>query len=281
MRKVILPVAFLGSTTLLACSFQMRAGGANNPPNNPPAQQQAANTQPSTSAPAAKPTKPNAAGPVRALGKRPAGQPVGPTPTPTSSSVPTTPPTVPSTVPTAPPAPPSGAPVVSAATLFGSGTVDPASFKGTIYFVDKNTTKIPPLADMKPAGFLFAPELNVNPQAFTGFPGVDPARKEYFAIRYEAPMVITAEADYDFRLVADDAAILRIDNTPILDNDGIKQAPAEKAGPVHLVTGTHLIQVDYMQGGGNVALQLFWKKAGDAADAVFKPNAAAALSAPR
>lgn len=260
MRKVILPVAFLGSTTLLACSFQMRAGtGANAPPNNPPAQQQqqAAATQPTATAPAA-PRKPAASGPVRTLGRRPAGQPSGPTPAPTSTS------TAPAPAPTTPPVPPTGAPIVTGATVFGGGTVDATGFKGNIYWVDQNTTQVPPLESLQPAGFLFTKEINVAPQAFsTGFPGVDATRHEYFAIRYEAPLVVTAEADYDFRLVADDGAILRIDNTPIVDNDGLKTAPGEKTGPVHLVAGTHLIQVDYLQGGGNVALQLFCTKAGE------------------
>ena len=47
----------------------------------------------------------------------------------------------------------------------------------------------------------------------------------------------------------------------IVDSDGPNHAK-EKAGPVHLVAGTHLVTVDYRQGTGNVALQLFCKKAG-------------------
>ncbi len=38
-------------------------------------------------------------------------------------------------------------------------------------------------------------------------------RKENFAIHYEAPLVVATEADYDFRLVADDGAQLRVDAT--------------------------------------------------------------------
>jgi hypothetical protein len=274
MRKVLFPLAFVGISFLAACSFSLKAGSGAQPQNAPPSHptQPPAATQPApTAAPA--PQKPVASGPIRHIGRRPAGQPSGPTPAPTNTS------TAPAPGPTTPPAPPASAQVVNAATIFGSGNVDPNGFKGTLYWVDKNTTKMPPLQDLKPAGFLFASELNVAPQAFTtGFPGVDPARRESFAIRYEAPLVITAEADYDFRLVADDAAILRIDSTPIVDNDGVKAAPAEKSGPVHLVAGTHLVQVDYLETTGPVALQLFWKKANDA-EAVFHPAAAAAALA--
>ena len=254
MRKVIFPLAFVACSTLVACSFQMRAGsGANQPANQP----QSTATTPATTASPARTLTPPASGPIRRLGKRPAGQPVGPTPTPTATT------TTPAPTPTTPPTP-SGAPIVSAATIFGSGTVDTTGFKGNIYWIDGNTTKVPPLASMQPAGYLFTKEINVTPQAFsTGFPGVDAARKENFAIRYEAPLIVTAEADYDFRLVADDGAILQIDGTPIVDNDGVKTAPGEKTGPVHLVAGTHVITVDYFQTKGNVALQLFCKKAND------------------
>jgi hypothetical protein len=164
-----------------------------------------------------------------------------------------------------PPPAPSGAPVIAGVTPFGSGTVDPAGFKGNIYWVAAGTTKIPALASMQPNGYLFTSSINVAPQAFTtGFPGLDPARKDHFAIRYEAPLVVTAEADFDFRIVADDGAVLLIDNTPIVDNDGVRPAPAEKSGPVHLIAGTHVITVDYLQTSGNVALQVFCKKANDA-----------------
>jgi hypothetical protein len=252
MRKVIFPLAFVGATTLVACSFQMRAGSANQPA-TPAAQQQPAQPgQPAAPAPRPMTTLKSTG---KVLGRRTSG-PSGPTPTPTSSN------TTPAPTPTTPPAP-SGAPVVAGATAFGSGTVDPSGFKGNIYWVPAGTTKVPALASMQPNGYLFTKEINVTPQAFTGFPGVDPARKENFAIRYEAPLVVTAEADYDFRLVADDGAVLLIDGTPIVDNDGAKAAPAEKTGPVHLVAGTHVITVDYLQTAGNVALMLFCKKAND------------------
>lgn len=259
MRKVTFPIAFVACSTLVACSFQMRAGGGANQPNQPQntAAQPAGTTPASTPSQARTTLTPPAQGPVRPIGKRSPGQSTGPTPTPTTTT------TTPAPTPTTPPAP-TGAPIVSGATIFGSGTVDTSGFKGNIYWVDNNTTKVPPLASMKPAGYLFTKEINVTPQAFTtGFPGVDAARKENFAIRYEAPLIVTTEADYDFRVVADDGAILQIDGMTIVDNDGLKTAPGEKSGPVHLVAGTHVITVDYLQTKGNVALQVFCKKAND------------------
>lgn len=260
MRKVIFPLAFVACTTLVACSFQARAGGGVNEPSSPPAQPAA--TTPAASPSPARTTLTPPSNELRPIGKRPAGQASGPSPAPTSTS------TSPTPAPTTPPAP-TGAKVVSATTIFGSGAIASSGFKGNIYWVDKNTTKLPPLGTMEPAGYLFTTELNVAPQAFTtGFPGVDASRKEYFAIRYEAPLIVTAAADYDFRVVAEDGAILQIDGMTILDNDGVKTAPGDKSGPVHLVAGTHVITVDYLQTTGNVALQVFCKKANEEAEKV-------------
>lgn len=251
MRKVIVPLAFVAVSSLVACSFQVRAGGGTNTPTSPPPAPPAKTAATHTAAPATTST-----GPIKHLGKRPSGQATGPTPTPTSTT------TQPLPIPTPPPS--TTTPIVSAATIFGGATIDPTGYKGTIYWVDKTTTKLPALTSMKPAGFVFTKDLNVTAQSFpNGFPGVDATRREYFAIRYEAPLVVTTEADYDFRVVADDGAILQIDGTPIVDDDGVRAAPAEKSGPVHLIAGTHLITVDYLQTNGNVALQVFCKKAND------------------
>jgi len=145
--------------------------------------------------------------------------------------------------------------------LFGTGTPDPTGWKGSFYNLNPNTTKLPTLANVQPNGLLFAKELNVPAKAMSGgFPGIDANRNLDFAIRWEAPLVVDTESDYTFRVISDDGAIVTIDGTLIVDNDGA-HGTTEKSGPVHLVKGTHLIAVDYFQATGPVALQLFCKKA--------------------
>jgi hypothetical protein len=247
MRKLTSPILFLGATTLVACSFQMQAGDPE-PPRHPHPNQPPPPATPATAAPAATPT-----GTIHHTSRtRPQ-----PTPSTTTTAAPTA-------VPTAPPA---GAAVVTGQTIFGGPTVDPAGYKGNIYWIPAGTTKLPALTTMTPNGFLFTSTINITQQTFTtGFPGVDMNHKENFAIHYEAPLVVTAESDYDFRLVADDGAQLRVDatsGTPIVDDDGVHTAAASATGPVHLVVGTHLIAIDYFQAAGsNVALQFFCTKAG-------------------
>ena len=61
---------------------------------------------------------------------------------------------------------------------------------------------------------------------------------------------------------ADDGAVLSIDGMTIVDDNGVHTTATSKDGPVHLVAGAHVIQVDYFQTTGNVALQVFCTKSG-------------------
>jgi hypothetical protein len=99
--------------------------------------------------------------------------------------------------------------------------------------------------------------LNVAPRRFTdGFPGV-PGRTEWFAIDFKGTFTLKTQGAYGFRLLADDGALLFIDDKLVVDNDGLKP-PTSKCGFIELVTGTHSIRVRYFQGGRTLlALQLF------------------------
>jgi hypothetical protein len=180
----------------------------------------------------------------------------------------TTPPATPGTTPPATPATPAapgapaGIPLLVGTNVFGQGTPDASGWKGSFFVIPAGTQKLPALATMQPNGVLFAKELNIPVKPMTGgFPGIDANKNEDFAIRWEAPLVVDNEADYTFRILSDDGANVLIDNTLIVENDGVHGA-REKSGPVHLVKGTHVVTVDYFQAGGPVTLQLFCKKAG-------------------
>ncbi len=154
---------------------------------------------------------------------------------------------------------------------FGQGTPDPAGWKGTYFQIPAGTAKMPAFASMTPTGVLFASTLNVGSKPMSGgFPGIDPSRNENFGIRWEAPLIVDNESDYTFKLTSDDGAQVFIDDTLIVDNDGVHTVQ-DKSGPVHLVKGTHTIRVDYFQSVGNVALQLFCGK-GTTADQLCHPH---------
>lgn len=148
-------------------------------------------------------------------------------------------------------------PVVTKAGPFGGGQASEGALLGLVYFLAEETTKLPNFDEYVPSGALYAKELNVAPRDFTeGFPGVD-ARHEWFAIRYSGQFSTKVAGDYEFRLVSDDGATLRIDNVPLIDNDGLHEA-SEKRAKIRLMAGQHSIEVRYFQGARpKVALQLF------------------------
>jgi len=144
--------------------------------------------------------------------------------------------------------------------IFGSATADPNGFTGDLYVVPMGTTRLPDLNTLTPVGTLYASTLNIHLRAMTGgFPGIDPYRNEYFAIRWEAPLVVDNEGDYTFRVASDDGSVVRIDDMVIVDNDG-SNGFTQRSGPVHLVRATHVLTIDYLQTTGKVALQLFCKR---------------------
>lgn len=148
-------------------------------------------------------------------------------------------------------------PVVTKAGPFGGAEASDGALLGLIYFLTEETTKLPDFDEYLPSGALFAKELNVTPREFTeGFPGVD-SRHEWFAIRYVGQFSTKVAGDYEFRLVSDDGATLRIANVPLIDNDGL-HGPTEKRAKIRLLPGQHSIEVRYFQGPRpQVALQLF------------------------
>lgn len=252
--RFTIPASVAVSLLATGCSFSMQAGKKPNNANpSTPSTPAPANTTPATPGAATTPAKPRLI--------------VARTPTPRAMSK--------ASIDvlkrrkasggTTPPPPPSGSAdprFVTAATPFGGPDGNDTSYVGLLYFTNPGATSLPAFESMKPTGALFVNTLNVAPNTtFAGFPGVD-NRANDFAIRYEAPLTVATEGDYELRMVSDDGAKLYIDDMLILDNDGVKTAAAEKAGPVHLVAATHTIKIDYFHTTGPVALQVYVKPPG-------------------
>ena len=169
-----------------------------------------------------------------------------------------TPTTAPTGAPSATPsADPSGAPVIHGQNALGTDQNTPGSWHGVVYFIPSTSTKLPDFTTIKPTASFYTKEINVSTRGFNdGFPGVD-ARTEWFGVEYYNTVNVTKEDDYYFRVVSDDGAKFYIDDTLIIDNDGI-HAPAEQKGAAHLVAGVHTVRLDYFQGPKDqMAVQLF------------------------
>lgn len=163
----------------------------------------------------------------------------------------------------------SGMPVAT----FGTTVVIPAGLKGNIYHLPEGTNSLAALdRSKKPVGTIYTSSLNVRPQDFSiGFPGVT-SRFEWFAIDYSGKFWIEKPGLYRFRLVADDGAMLYIDDQLIIDNDGV-HSPDARRGSVRLDGGVHTIRVPYFQGPRfTVALLLEVAGPGDKSPRVFSTD---------
>jgi len=156
---------------------------------------------------------------------------------------------------------------------FGSTTrTREPSFRGTIYFLEPGTERLPDLAQREAEGEIFAPALDVSPRGFDeGFPGVTD-RFEWFAIRYEGTFRAERKGVYRFRLLSDDGSRLYIDGRLVIDNDGL-HGPRDVVQKVRLPEGDHEIVLDYMQGPAlEVALQLFVTEPGSTSEEPVEPS---------
>lgn len=254
----------------IACEFHAGTEEpAKAPPPAPPPPATAAPKPGLAARPAPIPTlRPKGPATSRGLPSRLAGRLGGGTPAPASTPAPGLT-AVPSSS-AAPPAPaPSGtdapvAPVIHGQNALGNDQNLPGSWHGVVYFIPSTTTKLPDFSTIKPTASFYTKEINVAPRGFNdGFPGVD-ARTEWFGIEYYNTVNVTKEDDYYFRVVSDDGAKFYIDDTAIIDNDGI-HPPQEAKGAAHLVVGVHTVRLDYFQGPKDqMAVQLFVTPTGGA-----------------
>jgi len=86
--------------------------------------------------------------------------------------------------------------------------------------------------------------------------------KNEFGIRFTGKLEVKTEGEHFFRLTSDDGSRLRIDDKPVVGQDGTHPANEGKVGRVMLTKGTHDLTLDYFQGTGGAALFLSWQGPG-------------------
>ncbi len=98
------------------------------------------------------------------------------------------------------------------------------------------------------------PKIDFGNGDFFGF-------KDHFYVEVTAEINVIDSGSYEFRLSADDGAILRIDDKIVVNHDGIHPADP-KQGTANLEKGWRKLSIVYFEHEGNEALKLEWKKAG-------------------
>lgn len=122
-----------------------------------------------------------------------------------------------------------------------------------------------------PAAIIAVPNLDIAPRGFEqGFPGVDGELVEWFGIRFNGSFNVVEEGEYDLCLNSDDGSKLFLEDTLVVDNDGI-HGPKEACELVYLEPGEYVLRVEYFQGPRTqIALQFFWSK--DGGEKVIVPS---------
>ena len=142
---------------------------------------------------------------------------------------------------------------------FGSIVPAPDSFCGDVFELAQPSARLPDFRELDPIGSLYTSTLDVPSQVFSntsGIPGVTP-RTNLFGIDYHAVFWIRNAGDYAFRMISDDGALLSIDDTQLIDLDGLHSALADSR-PIHLDPGPHTLHIPYYQGAvTSVALELW------------------------
>lgn len=130
--------------------------------------------------------------------------------------------------------------------------------EGKIYYLPENNSKLPANFDtMKAEGTIYTKTIDVPNRSWsTGFPGVG-NRFEWFAIVYKGIFKPKKAGRYSFRLSSDDGSKLFIDDSLVIDNDGLHPVSSAE-GAIDLDRSDHHITLQYFQGPRiYVALQLF------------------------
>lgn len=121
------------------------------------------------------------------------------------------------------------------------------------------------------------PNLDVDEvDASEGFPGLT-ALTESYALKFSGSINIVEEAEYELCLHSDDGSQLLLEDTLVVDNDGVHESAVESCELVYLAPGEYRLEIRYLQSSGPMlAMHFAWAiNGGDKVivptDVLFKP----------
>jgi len=162
----------------------------------------------------------------------------------------------------------------------GGGT-EPASLNGMAIeaWSIESATALPDFSSLGNATEMAAIDMvNIaSKDASEGFPGL--TLTQNYAVRLNGSINITAEAEYELCINSDDGSQLLLENTLVVDNDGIKDEASEACALVYLTPGEYQLAIHYFQADGpKLALQFAWAQDGGdkqlvPSEVLFKPVA--------
>jgi hypothetical protein len=140
-----------------------------------------------------------------------------------------------------------------------------------VYRLTVGNQSVSEMRRKKPIKRFCLAQLDITPRSFReGFPGMG-STVEWFGMDIRFTVNVAETATWELLLLADDGAVLSVDDENVIENDGI-HAPTPVATRIKLEKGLRNFRVRYFQGPGpDLALMLAWKKPG-AADYSYLPR---------
>jgi putative heme-binding domain-containing protein len=105
------------------------------------------------------------------------------------------------------------------------------------------------LAKLTPNGSGVVPEIVMNVPQKT--------QNDQFALRFTGMISVPKSGAYTFFISSDDGSRLYINDTLVVNNDGL-HGMSEKSGTIDLGVGMHKIVVTYFDNGGGDGLEVYW-----------------------
>ncbi|SMF22678.1 PA14 domain-containing protein [Pseudobacteriovorax antillogorgiicola] len=132
-----------------------------------------------------------------------------------------------------------------------------------IYEVPEGSESLPDFSSLTPVTRVCLQDINIPARNFSeGFPGKEQL-VEWFAIRAYAQLDAPVDGDYEISINSDDGAKVYLDDSLVIDNDGLHE-PITKVEQVFLEAGSHELIIEYYQGPRlEIALQLGWTLPGE------------------
>ncbi|OLF09973.1 PA14 domain-containing protein, partial [Actinophytocola xanthii] len=87
---------------------------------------------------------------------------------------------------------------------------------------------------------------------------------DFFVSEVTGNVNIATAGTYTFRLTSDDGSRLRIDDTTVIDHDGL-HSPTAKDGSIALGTGYHSLRIDHFENAADQVIRLEWRPPGASA----------------
>ncbi len=147
---------------------------------------------------------------------------------------------------------------------------------GDLYLMEGEVSELPGFDSLgQPIGTVAVDTLEASGD-FSGFPTGGSARKDWFALHFKGSVNVTEAGEYDLCLSSDDGAQLYLEQSVIVDNDGVHEAK-EVCELVYMDPGEYGVDLLYFQGTGPVALSWTWAKDGGGkvpvpVEALFPPE---------